>query len=94
MIVENDIFMSATDDAIFASNSAIQIGGPAQGNAMLNNRIRERLPPRSCDFVKAEQLRGTIHSSRIIRPVSNHPLPTFFWTQAPRKRSLSDARRA
>lgn len=43
MIVDNDIFMSAPQEAVFASNSAaIQIGGPAQGNAVLNNRIRGR----------------------------------------------------
>ena len=67
MIVENDIFMSATDDAIFASNSAIQIGGPAPGQRDVEQQdTRERLPPRSCDFVKAEQLRGTIQF------VSNH----------------------
>ena len=43
IIVDNEITMSAPQDAVFASNSAgIQIGGPAQGNAVLNNRIRGR----------------------------------------------------
>jgi hypothetical protein len=45
MIVDNDIFMSAPEDAVFASNSAaIQIGGPAPPRAtrLVNNRIRGR----------------------------------------------------
>jgi hypothetical protein len=43
IVVDNDLTMSAPDDTVFGSNSgAIVILGFAQGNAVLNNRIRGR----------------------------------------------------
>jgi hypothetical protein len=41
VIVDNDVTMSAPAGTVFAATSGgIQIGGPAQGNSVLNNRIR------------------------------------------------------
>jgi hypothetical protein len=43
IIVDNDVTMSAADGTVFAATSGgIQVGGPAQGNSVLNNRIRGR----------------------------------------------------
>jgi hypothetical protein len=43
IVVDNDVTMSAPDGTVFGSNSAgIMILGFAQGNAVLNNRIRGR----------------------------------------------------
>ena len=43
VIVDNDVTMSAVDGTVFAvASGGIQIGGPAQGNSVLNNRIRGR----------------------------------------------------
>jgi hypothetical protein len=43
IVVNNDVTMSAPDGTVFADNSAgIQIRGFAQGNEVLNNRIRGR----------------------------------------------------
>jgi hypothetical protein len=43
IIVDNDVTMSAADGTVFAATSGgVQVGGPAQGNSVLNNRIRGR----------------------------------------------------
>jgi hypothetical protein len=43
IIVDNDVTMSAPEGAVFGANSAaIEIRGFAQGNSVLNNRIRGR----------------------------------------------------
>jgi len=43
VVVENDVEMQAPDDAVFDRCSAgISIFGPAQGNVVLNNRVRGR----------------------------------------------------
>ncbi len=43
IVADNDVTMSAPDGTVFASNSAaIEIGGAAQGNAVLNNRMHGR----------------------------------------------------
>ena len=43
IVVDNDVTMSAPEGTVFGANSAgIQIRGFAQGNSVLNNRIRGR----------------------------------------------------
>ena len=43
IIVDNDVTMSAPEGTVFSANSAgIEIRGFAQGNSVLNNRIRGR----------------------------------------------------
>jgi hypothetical protein len=43
IVVDNDVTMSAPDGTVFGASSAgITIGGFAQGNSVLNNRIRGR----------------------------------------------------
>ena len=43
IIVDNDVTMSAPEDTVFGAASAgIQVRGFAQGNSVLNNRIRGR----------------------------------------------------
>jgi len=61
VVVDNDVTMSAPDGTIFGENSAgIDIRGFAQGNVVLNNRIRGRA--RAALAVIA-QLQGTVQGN-------------------------------